>query len=132
MSIETSGESTEASDSVEQRARELGRALRDLPEYERFDEAQAAVEASEEAQAKIEEFEQVRQEFMLARQTGQASQEDLEELQDTQEELHDIPVMAEYLEAQNELDARLERVNSTISAELGLDFADEASGCCND
>jgi cell fate (sporulation/competence/biofilm development) regulator YlbF (YheA/YmcA/DUF963 family) len=132
MSIETSGENTGESDSVEQRARELGRTLRDLPEYERFDEAQVAVEGSEEAQAKIEEFEQVRQEFMLARQTGQASQEDLEALQETQEELHDIPVMAEYLEAQNELDARLERVNSTISSELGLDFAEEASGCCND
>ncbi|MCT9096206.1 YlbF family regulator [Haloarchaeobius sp. HME9146] len=132
MSIETSGDAAEETTVVDQRAQELGEAIRDLPEFERFHEAQQAVEESEEAQEKIDEFEQVRQEFMLARQTGQASQEDLQNLQETQQELHDIPVMAEYIDAQNRLDARLEAVNDTLSETIGLDFADEASGCCND
>ncbi|WP_435335557.1 YlbF family regulator [Haloarchaeobius sp. TZWWS8] len=132
MSIETQPDGTDETSGVDEKARELGAALRELPEYEQFQEAQEAVEASDEAQEKISEFESVRQEFMLARQTGQATQEDLKNLQETQQELHDIPAMAEYLEAQNRLDARLEKVNDVLSDELGLDFADEASGCCND
>jgi cell fate (sporulation/competence/biofilm development) regulator YlbF (YheA/YmcA/DUF963 family) len=124
MSIETSR--------VEDLGRELGEAIADMPEYERFEEAKAAVEDSEEAQEEIERFEQKRQEFMMLRQTGDADQEDLRELQAAQEELHDIPVMADYVEAQNELDAKLERINEAISEPLAVDFGEEAGGCCQD
>ena len=118
--------------SVEDLGRELGEAIADLPAYERFEAARAAVEASEEAQREIERFEQKRQEFMMLRQTGEAGQEDLKELQDAQEELHGIPVMADYVEAQQELDARLEAINEAISDPLALDFGEEAGGCCQD
>lgn len=112
--------------------RELGEAISDLPEYEQFLEAKRAVENSEAAQEKIEAFEQQRQEFMMARQVGDATQEDLRELQRAQQDLHEIPVMAEYLEAQNELDAKLEAINDAISDPLELDFAEEAGACCAD
>lgn len=131
MSVETAEDGVEGEDVVAL-GRELGTAITSLPEYERFVDAKAAVEESEEAQAKIEEFESVREEFMLARKTGEATQEDLEELQATQSELHDIPVMAEYLEAQAELDARLEAVNEAISDQLVVDFGEEAGACCHD
>jgi len=131
MSIETPAEATDDA-SVEALGRELGEAIAGLPEYERFEDAKAAVAESEAAQAKIDEFESIRQEFMLARQTGEATQEDLREVQETQEELHSIPVMAEYLEAQNALDARLEAVNEAISEPLAVDFGEEAGGCCQD
>jgi len=124
MSIETSR--------VEELGRELGEAITEMPAYERFQEAKEAVENSEEAQAEIQAFERKRQEFMLARQTGEATQEDMRELQDAQEELHDIPVMADYLEAQNALDAELERINDAISEPLAIDFGQEAGGCCED
>jgi cell fate (sporulation/competence/biofilm development) regulator YlbF (YheA/YmcA/DUF963 family) len=117
---------------VEELGRELGEVIAKMPEYRAFEEAKEAVEESEEAQAKIEEFEEIRQEFMLARQTGDATQEDLRKVQETQEELHDIPVMSEYLETQNELDARLEAVNEAISEPLAVDFGEEAGGCCQD
>jgi len=131
MSVETDHEGT-TTESVEALGRELGAAITELPEYERFEAAKAEVEASEDAQAKIDEFEGIRQEFMLARQTGEATQEDLQKLQDAQSELHEMPVMAEYLEAQNELDARLEAVNEAISEPLLVDFGEEAGGCCQD
>lgn len=124
MSMETSR--------VEELGRELGEAITDLPEYEAFESTKEAVEDSEHAQAKIDEFERVRQEFVLARQTGAASQEDLQELQATQEELHSVPVMAAYLEAKNELAARLEEINEAISEPLAVDFGGEAGGCCQD
>ena len=131
MSIETPAEATDDA-SVEALGRELGEAIAGLPEYERFEDAKAAVAESEAAQAKIDEFESIRQEFMLARQTGEATQDDLREVQEAQEELHSIPVMAEYLEAQNALDARLEAVNEAISEPLAVDFGEEAGGCCQD
>jgi cell fate (sporulation/competence/biofilm development) regulator YlbF (YheA/YmcA/DUF963 family) len=124
MSVETT--------SVEQMGRELGRAITDLPEYEAFEEAKARVEEDDEVQEAISEFEQLRQEFMVARQTGRADQEQLERVQEAQADLHEMPVMADYLDAQDELQERLEAVNEAISAPLAVDFGGEAGGCCQD
>jgi cell fate (sporulation/competence/biofilm development) regulator YlbF (YheA/YmcA/DUF963 family) len=124
MSVETA--------QPEELGRELGELIATLPEYEAFAEAKAAVENDEQTQQKVEEFEQVRQEFMVLRQTGNASQEDLEEVQQLQTELNEMPLMAEYLEAQEELQDRLEAVNKAISEPLAVDFGGEAGGCCND
>jgi cell fate (sporulation/competence/biofilm development) regulator YlbF (YheA/YmcA/DUF963 family) len=134
MSTETDAETGTVGETTrtESLAGDLGAAIADSPEHEAFEEARRAVQESEEAQAKIEEFESTRQEFMLARQSGNATQEDLQELQRTQQELHAIDVMAEFLEAQNELEARFEAFNDAISAPLALDFGDNIGGCCND
>lgn len=124
MSVETSR--------LEDLGRELGDAITDLPEYERFEAAKRAVEESEEAQERIAEFEREREEFVRARQAGDADQEDFVAVQRKQQELHRIPVMADYLEAQAELEDRLERVNEAISEPLALDFGEFAGGCCKD
>lgn len=124
MSVETT--------SVEQLGRELGEAITHLPEYEAFEQAQQAVEDDPAVQERISEFERVRQQFMLARQAGSATQEDLEELQATQGELHAMEPMAKFLQAKSELAARLEAVNEAISDPLAVDFGGEAGGCCND
>lgn len=124
MSVETT--------SLESLGRELGDAIAESPEYERFEEARQAVEDDDEAQAQIEEFEQLRQEFMMARQTGQASQEDVKEVQHAQEKLHRLPVMSEFLDAKSELQGRLEEINRAVSEPLAVDFGGEAGGCCQD
>ena len=110
----------------------LGDAIADSPEYRRFEEAKTAVENSEEAQREIQQFEQLRQEFMLARQTGDATQADMQKIQRAQQELHELPIMHEYLEAQDELTERLEDLNRAISDPLALDFGQQAGGCCQD
>lgn len=130
MSVDTDTETAIDGDEIERLGRELGDAITELPEYEAFEQAKAAVEDSEDAQERIEEFERMRQEFAMARQTGDASQEDLRELQQTQQELHELPVMSEYLDAQNRLDARLEAINEAISEPLDVDFGEQAGGCC--
>jgi cell fate (sporulation/competence/biofilm development) regulator YlbF (YheA/YmcA/DUF963 family) len=43
-----------------------------------------------------------------------------------------MPVMADYLDAQDELQERLKRVNEAISGPLAVDFGGEAGGCCHD
>jgi len=131
MSIETDV-ADPAGESVEDLASALGEAITDLPEYQTFLEAKAAVEADEEAQEQIEEFEQIREEYMMARQTNQATQDDLRTLKQAQQELHQIPVMAEFQEAQSDLELRLQELNEVISAPLAVDFGEKSGGCCHD
>ncbi len=123
--------STQAVD-LEAMGRELGEAIAESPEYQAFEEAQRAVENDDEAQEKISEFEQLRQDFVVARQTGSATEEDVEKVQRAQQELHSLPVMKEYLEAQEAMQERLEELNEAISEPLSVDFGGEAGGCCHD
>ncbi|ACV48602.1 MULTISPECIES: YlbF family regulator [Halomicrobium] len=132
MSIESETSDSAVDSHVEEIAAEFGDAITQLPVYQRFAEAKTAVENDEQAQEKIEEFESIREEFMLARQTGQADQEALRELQAAQEELHDLPVMSEYLEVQSELELRLQELNEVVSEQLVVDFGEKAGGCCED
>jgi len=117
---------------IEDLAQSLGEAIADLPEYEQFLAAKEDVEASEEAQQQIAEFESVQQEYLAKRERGEATREDLLELQEAQEELHDVPVMSEYLQAENDLELRLQALNAHISDPLELDFGEKAGGCCKD
>ncbi|WP_415382107.1 YlbF family regulator [Halosimplex sp. TS25] len=132
MSIETDAARSDAGEDVDALARELGEQIAEMPLYERYQEAKQKVEADEELQEEIREFEQIREEFMLARQTGEATREDLRTLQDAQEELHEKPKMSEYLEVQNELELRLQELNEIISDPLTVDFGGKAGGCCED
>jgi cell fate (sporulation/competence/biofilm development) regulator YlbF (YheA/YmcA/DUF963 family) len=131
MSIETDAADV-TDDSVESLARALGDAITDLPEYQAYQDAKAEVEADEEAQERIEEFEQIREEYMVARQTDQATQDDLRTLKKAQRELHELPVMEEYLQTQSELELRLQELNEIVSEPLTVDFGEKAGGCCHD
>lgn len=113
-------------------AEALGEAISTLPEYEAFKAAEAAVETSPEAQAKIDEFESKRESLMVAQQLGEATEEDVAELRELQAKLHALPVMEEYLTAQQALDERLAAINDTISRDLAVDFAGQAGSCCHD
>lgn len=113
-------------------AADLGEAIADLEAYREFAAAKEAVEASDKAQEKIREFESRREEFVMARQSGDASNEDLRDLQRAQEALHDVPEMSEYLEAQARLERELQELNRTISASLAVDFGEKAGGCCQE
>lgn len=132
MSTEPDAVIPEDATDAHELARQLGDAITDLPEYEQFEETQRRVQEDDEVQEKIDEFEGIRQDFMLARQTGQATQEDLKKVQDAQQELHEEPVMAEFLEAKDALQSRLEELNTLVSEPLAVDFGGEAGGCCQD
>ena len=132
MSVDTEPRDDVADDRVAELATEFGEAITEMPIYQRFAEAKRAVEADEEAQERIKKFEAIREDFQLARQTGQANEEDLRELQAAQEELHELDVMSDYLAAQSELELRLQELNEIVSEELVVDFGQKAGGCCED
>jgi cell fate (sporulation/competence/biofilm development) regulator YlbF (YheA/YmcA/DUF963 family) len=119
-------------DRLEDLGRELGEAIAETDEYEAFEEAKAAVEADDDVQEQISTFHDLRDQYMYARQTGNATEEGLRNVQEAQEELHAMPKMATYLDAQEALQERLEAVNEAISAPLAVDFGGEAGGCCHD
>ena len=131
MSVETPAD-PDRTDDVDELASELGEAIAELPVYEAFLESKAAVEADEELQEEIQAFERLREEFMMARQAGEATNEDLRELQRTQQELHEQPKMSEFLEAQSEVELRLQELNELVSEPLAVDFGQTAGGCCED
>ncbi|WP_193310168.1 YlbF family regulator [Halorubrum halophilum] len=130
MSVEQAATDEQAT--LEDLGRELGERIAQTQEYERFETAREAVQRDEAVQAKIDEFEQIRAEFMQARETGQATNSGLKKVQEAQDELHSMPVMSEFLDAQAELTDSLEAVNEAISEPLAVDFGGEAGGCCQD
>ncbi|WP_353633666.1 YlbF family regulator [Halobacterium sp. NMX12-1] len=132
MSVDSDSAATTGTANADDIARQLGEAIEQSPEYQRYEETKAAVEDSEEVQERISEFEDLRQEFMLARQTGDATQEDAKKVEDAQKRLHDHPVMAEHLDAQDELEAKFEFLNDLISEPLDVDFVGESGACCQD
>ena len=119
-------------DRLEELGRELGEAIAETPEYEAFEETKAAVEADDDVQEQIATFQERRDHYMHARQMGNATEENLRTVQEAQEELHSMPKMASYLDAQERLQDRLEAVNEAISDPLAVDFGGEAGGCCHD
>lgn len=114
---------------IETTGAQLGDAIADLPEYESYVAAESAVETSMEAQEYIETFESKREQLMLAKQVGEATQDDVAELREIQAELHELPVMKAFVEAQQALKERLSEINAAISDDLEIDFAEEAGGC---
>ena len=117
---------------LEDLGRELGEKIAECPEHTAFLEAREAVENDAEVQAQIREFEELRHEFMVDREAGRADRQSMREVQDAQRELHNLPLMAEYLDAQEALQARLEAINRAVSEPLAVDFGGEAGGCCQD
>jgi len=129
MSTETAtDELPSASEEARGLAADLGDAVQSLETHQAFEEAKAAVETDSQAQEMIRRFEQLREEFMLARQTGDATNEDLRELQESQQTLNE----RRYLEAKRVLEQELEDLNRAISAPLAVDFGEQAGGCCQD
>ncbi|QLD88016.1 YlbF family regulator [Natronomonas salina] len=127
MSIETT-----PAERADELAEDLGDAIAEMPAYQEFVEAKAAVENDEELQQEIREFEQLREEFMMARQTGDATNDDLRKLQSTQEDLHGKPKMKAYLQAQSEIELKLQELDQLISDPLEIEFGQKAGGCCED
>ena len=131
MSVETASD-TDRTDDVDELAARLGEAITDLPVYEEYLEAKETVENDAELQEEIQAFERLREEFMMARQAGEATNDDLRELQQTQQELHDEPKMSEFLQAQSKVELRLQELNERVSDPLAVDFGQTAGGCCED
>ncbi|MFO7927834.1 MAG: YlbF family regulator [Halobacteriota archaeon] len=127
MSVETTPEAQATT-----LAEELGEAITELPAYGAFIEAKEAIETDRQLQREMESFERLREEFLMAREAGTASNDDFRELQAAQEELHDNAKMAEYLRAKSDVELQLQEIDYIISEPLEVEFGQTAGGCCQD
>jgi len=127
MSVEITDEATAI-----ELAEQLGEAITGLPAYEEFLRAKETIENDTELQREMEAFEDLREEFLMARQAGTATNDDLRELQAAQEKLHDKPKMSAYLEAKSDVELRLQELDHVISEPLDVEFGETAGGCCQD
>ena len=127
MSIETTPDAR-----ATELAEELGETITQLPAYEAFLEAKEAIGNDPELQREMESFERLREEFLMAREAGTASNDDLRELQAAQEELHGNPKMSDYLEAKSDIELRLQEIDHIISEPLEVEFGETAGGCCQE
>lgn len=127
MSVETTPE-----ERTTELAAELGEAITELPAYEEFVEAKEAIQSDPELQREMSAFETRREEFLMAREAGTASNDDLRDLQAAQEKLHDNPKMAAYLRAKSDIELRLQELDFIISEPLEIEFGETAGGCCQE
>ena len=111
-------------------AEQLGETITELEAYEKFLEAKEATKADQKLQEKIRAFETQREELLMAREAGTASNDDLLELQRAQEELHENPKMTAYLQAKSDIELRLQEIDEIISEPLDVEFGEAAGGCC--
>ena len=127
MSVETTPEAR-----TTELAAELGEAITELSAYEELVEAKDAIRSDPELQREMSAFETCREEFLMAREAGTASNDDLRALQAAQEELHDDPKMAAYLRAKSDIELRLQELDYIISEPLEVELGETAGGCCQD
>lgn len=115
---------------VTNRFRQLGKILSETPEVQRFFKAHEAYQADSEAQQIMAEWQQKTQQFNLQRQMGQ--QVDEAGIRQEQQKLYDHTVIAELLNAQDEMKELLAEVNHTLSDRAGFDVAAHGrrGGCC--
>lgn len=130
--MSTDTDATGETSDVDRLASQLGAAIAELPEHERYVGTKRAVENDETAQELIESFERTREAYLQGSQQGETNERKRRELEQAHRKLQSLPVMEDYLQAQSALERRLNRVNLAISEHLLVDFGEQTSGCCQD
>ncbi len=115
-----------------EKARDLGLALSESPEFLRMQSARVVLDANETVSSALQDYQQ-KQEQLLDMLSGEnpdrlqvaALSRDVETLQ---EQLLSNPVFSEAMEAQNAFSQLMTQVNREISACIGVQQSDEG-GC---
>lgn len=110
----------------------LAMALRTGPLFAEYSAAEEALTADATATALLEQFSTAQRTVRAHQADGSISQADLNTVRTLQREVEMSAPIAEYLTAQQEALAHLVEVNDSISAVLGINFAQTArrSSCC--
>ncbi|AUX08078.1 hypothetical protein AArcSl_0425 [Halalkaliarchaeum desulfuricum] len=114
-------------DEVNARLHEFVEAIRDSKQYRRFVDARERLDDDEGAQQLLRRFQQKQMQL----QRGGHDPEVMAELRDIQQEMNDDETISEYMQAEEELIALLDRTNDVISDRIGEEFARSmGGGCC--
>ncbi len=113
-----------------EQARELGQAILNSPEYERYEKAQKAQSEDEDATSQIKDYNNLRNELALRIKNTNPPQDEIDEVRATLEgEYHKLrknPIIDEFIEANEAYYRLVENVNGIISMFVS---GKESGGC---
>jgi len=117
---------------LQQATEQLGRALRASAPMKTYLDASTNLETDVEATGLLDELAQRQAALRVKQNDGGLSQADIDGLRALQFRVQTQPIIAAYLQAQQDVRALLPQINYEISQLLGVDFAALArkSGCC--
>jgi len=115
-------------------ARNLGRELKELPEYKTFLEAQEAFNNNKEVNKLVQTYNALVPKLQQQQQAqGKPDDSLMKQYQDLSHQLETHPEIHALMNAQKDWKKRLESVNEELSEKLDIEFATMAkpeSGCC--
>ena len=120
------------------KARELGLALSESPEFQRMLRARAAIEENETLTNTIALLQE--KQDLIADRLAEGEDSDCRidlatlsnEIDDIQRDLMESEPFVEMLEAQHEFENLMQRVNREIAACIGADFNENSTACSGD
>lgn len=115
-------------------ARELGRQLRELPEYKAFHKAQEEFNQNKEVNKLVESYNALIPKLQQQQQAqGKPDDELMQQYRDLSHQLETHPEIHALMNAQTIWKKRLESVNEELSEKLDIEFGTMAKpegGCC--
>ncbi len=118
---------------VKDAARSLARSIAKSSAMASFEAVQEAFMADKPLQHELQQLQARQQQIRLARMWNGVDRQQEEEIEAEWERLAQVPMLQNYLQAQDELRAFLQEITGTISREVGVDFGaacSPAGGCC--
>lgn len=116
-----------------EKARELGLALSESKEFQRMNQARAAMEADEALVNALNEYNE-KQNAIMKLMSGDADVSQVQGMSSELERLHDFLMESELfsalLEAQNDFQALMKRVNRAIGLCIGMEGEEESESSC--
>ena len=116
-------------------ADKLAEALKNSPEWLRWEEASSTMEKDIDINKNMDEYRQLSSKWQAARYRGQQlSGPEALKMGELKQEILSNPVYAEQERASNALTELIKETNASLTKQLGIDFASTAlpgqSGCC--
>ena len=110
-----------------EKAKELGRELRNTEEYQILEEVNRRLNEDTGAQELIKSFQEAQRSIQFAQQSGvQPTEEQIADYQNRQKNLESNLNIIAYMKASDEFYAFMQQVNEAISAGLGEEKAEKA------
>ncbi|MFW5991684.1 MAG: YlbF family regulator [Halanaerobiaceae bacterium] len=106
--------------SIQEKAKSLGEAIKDSPEYKVLRSSEAAMYNDEDAKVILDDFNALQKRVQMAQQNGkQITQQQQRQMQNLRSKMQNNDKVKEFMEAQQEFNEIMKSVNETITGVLG-------------
>ena len=96
------------------KARELGKGIRESPEFKELLEAQQALDGDSEVQELLKEYEDKRKSLEMKQMAGESIEQEAKELGEIEQKVMSLESMKKYSEAENKFKELIDDANKEI------------------